>query len=206
MSEISPPGGIALLALAIAYAFGTVNGAYYLVRLVSGRDVRRSGSGNAGARNAGRTLGSLGFAAVFTVDAFKGAAAMLVARLLDVDSWTLSGAAALVVAGHVWPVQLGFRGGRGIATSLGALSVLHPLSLAAGLVIALAALPMVRTLVVAGLLSYAIVPAMFIALDGIEFVTLALAAISAIVLFAHRATVAKFLRGDRRLTPGEETK
>ena len=111
-------------ALGAAYGLGCANAAYYLVRARTGLDIRAHGSGNAGARNAGRLLGPGGFALAFTLDAGKGVLAVLLAATLGHAALTaaLSGLAA--VAGHLWPVQLGGRGGKGLATSVGALGAL----------------------------------------------------------------------------------
>jgi glycerol-3-phosphate acyltransferase PlsY len=111
-----------LTAILLAYALGCLNAGYYLLRWRDGRDIRELGSGNAGARNAGRVLGHGGFALVFALDAAKGLIAVLVAQL-----WVPQVAAPCAVAatlGHVFPLQLGWRGGKGVATALGALAAL----------------------------------------------------------------------------------
>ena len=107
-----------VLGIALAYGLGCLCAGYYIVRWRTGTDVRRIGSSSAGARNAGRVLGRWGFALVLTLDALKGVAAVWAACAIG-----LGGAAVAVVAGHVLPVQLGFRGGKGIAPSIGALLV-----------------------------------------------------------------------------------
>jgi glycerol-3-phosphate acyltransferase PlsY len=124
---------VPLLWTLASYMLGCLNGAYYLHRLRTGRDIRTEGSGNAGARNAGRVMGRRGFAAVFLIDAGKGAVAVLAARALGLGDAGVMAAAVAVVAGHNYPVQLGFRGGRGIAAAFGAI-------LAADLTVALISL------------------------------------------------------------------
>src|SRR5215217_2822424 len=130
----SPMNPLSWLVLPAAYFLGGVSAGYWLVRVRTGADVRTQGSGATGATNAARLLGRNGFALVLALDAAKGAIAVLVARLLGfVDGWEFAAAAA-VIAGHVWPVQLGFRGGRGLGPLLGAWLVLAPLAIAACLV------------------------------------------------------------------------
>jgi glycerol-3-phosphate acyltransferase PlsY len=102
------------------YAIGCACSGYYLVRLVSGEDIRRVGSGTAGATNVGRRLGPIGFAATFLLDCVKGVAVGWGTAHYGLGAAETSTAILAVVSGHVWPVQLGFRGGKGIATSLGA--------------------------------------------------------------------------------------
>src|SRR5947209_17495647 len=106
-----------------AYALGCFTTGYYLVRVRTGQDVRDFGSGNVGAKNVGRILGSWAFFATVIVDCAKGAFAVWAARHFTNDPILLCVAVLAVAIGHVWPVQLHFRGGKGIATSLAALLV-----------------------------------------------------------------------------------
>ncbi len=96
-----------VLGIALAYGLGCLCAGYYVVRWRTGADIRRIGSSSAGARNAGRVLGRWGFALVLALDALKGVAAVWAACAIG-----LGGAAVAVVAGHVVPVQLGFRAER----------------------------------------------------------------------------------------------
>ncbi len=126
MTGFAEPAGLLLLA----YAMGCINAAYYLLRVLDqlhgsvGRDIRHYGSGNAGARNAGRLLGRAAFLLVFLIDAGKGLLAVWLARQLA-PAWAPACALA-ACAGHVWPLQLQGRGGRGVATALGSLLALAP--------------------------------------------------------------------------------
>src|SRR6185436_15963871 len=104
-----------------SYLLGCVATGYYLVRWRTGQDLRRLGSGSTGGTNAGRVLGRWGLVFTALVDLLKGAAVVAVARYLGLDDWAVALAAAAVVAGHVFPFQLGFHGGRGLITALGAL-------------------------------------------------------------------------------------
>ena len=126
----------AWLVLPAAYLLGGISAGYLLVRRRTGEDVRAQGSGATGATNAARILGRRGFILVMVLDAVKGAAVALVARAVGLDGGWDFAAAMAVVAGHVWPVQLGFRGGRGLSTLLGAWLVLAPLAIGGCLVIA----------------------------------------------------------------------
>jgi len=114
-------------ALVIAsYLLGSVSPGWWLARRKAGVDLRDQGSGATGASNAGRVLGARGYAAVLILDLVKGMAAVYAARWLAPEaSWAMLAAPA-VVAGHIWPVWLRFRGGRGAATLMGTLLALHP--------------------------------------------------------------------------------
>jgi glycerol-3-phosphate acyltransferase PlsY len=181
-------GGIALGA----YSLGCLATGYYLVRWRTGLDLRQSGSGSLGARNTGRILGAAGFWAALTGDVAKGVLAVWVARHFTKDLHLVALAMLAVVAGHVWPAQLRFRGGKGIATSLGALMIYNfQVVLAFGVLFALG-LAMFRKMVVAGLLAFACLPLLSVCwrtdagarADGAR--TWALSTLAAIVLVAHR--------------------
>src|SRR4051812_2055486 len=106
-----------------AYGLGCIATGYYLVLFWKGLDVRETGSGSSGAKNVGRLLGWPGFMLTVLGDIGKGAFAVWAARHFTPDERIVAVALLAVVAGHLWPVQLLFRGGKGIATSLGALLV-----------------------------------------------------------------------------------
>ncbi|OGR40563.1 MAG: hypothetical protein A2X29_09640 [Elusimicrobia bacterium GWA2_64_40] len=113
-----------------AYLVGCLNGGYYAVKLKSGGDIRALGSGNAGATNAGRVLGKRAFLAVMLFDAVKMLAALKLAALLFPGN-SLMPALTMpaVLLGHIFPAQLRFRGGKGIASLVGAAAYLFNLPL-----------------------------------------------------------------------------
>jgi len=113
------------LVLVLAYLLGSIPFGYLAGRL-RGVDIRNTGSRNTGATNVFRTLGRGIGIAVMAADILKGLAAVLVARALLDSPWPLA-AAALAIAGHVFPVWLRFRGGKGVAVGAGALIGVMPL-------------------------------------------------------------------------------
>lgn len=116
-----------VIALLLCYAIGCVVTAWYLVRWRTGADLRTLHSGTTGARNAGRVLGRWGFAIVALLDGLRGLLAMVLAASLDLTGWWLTAAGLATLAGHLWPAQLGFHGGKGIAISVGIVVWLVPL-------------------------------------------------------------------------------
>lgn len=149
------PWGLVLLA----YLLGGLMPGYWLVRARTGDDVREQGSGATGATNVGRKLGPWGFTVVLLLDALKGALAVWLARLFCPGvSWVAFAAAFAVIVGHVWPVFLGFRGGRGVATLLGAWMVLLPASFILCAPVFLVALFWVRRFTIAGLICFSVLP------------------------------------------------
>ncbi len=187
-----------LVATLAAYALGCISTAYYIVRVLKGQDIRTLGSGNAGGRNAGRVLGRGGFAAVAVLDAVKGLAAVLLARWLAVPEWGMVAVLLAVVAGHIWPVQLGFRGGKGIATTLGALLTYNwpvPFMLV-GIMLLLYAL--LRSITLALMAAFALLPLLLLALGWPLPAVAACAALAVIVIYANRSNIRARLPGRAR--------
>src|SRR5580698_8498322 len=96
-----------------AYLIGCFTTGYYLVRAWTGKDIRETGSGSSGARNVGRVLGKQGFFFTVLGDFAKGALAVWLTREWTNDELCAALAVVAVVAGHLWPVQLKFHGGKG---------------------------------------------------------------------------------------------
>lgn len=130
--------GQSVALVAGAYLLGSISWSVLLVRLLQGMDVRSVGSGNAGATNVMRAAGKKAGVAVLLLDVGKGIAAVAVPRTLDAPPAVVGGAAVAVVLGHVFPVFFAFRGGKGVATSAGALGTLSPVAMALGLLVFLA--------------------------------------------------------------------
>jgi glycerol-3-phosphate acyltransferase PlsY len=115
----------ALLVLFLAYLFGSIPAGVVVARTY-GVDIRKVGSGNIGATNVLRALGWGPALVVAFFDVFKGGIAVLIARALGLADWLLGGVALMAVLGHNYSVFLGFKGGKGVATSFGTLLFLDP--------------------------------------------------------------------------------
>lgn len=111
------------------YIFGCFNGAYYIGKLKSGRDIRELGSKNAGARNAGRVFGKTAFICTLLLDAIKTVLPVTVALLMEAPDWLTGSIALAVLAGHIWPIQLRGRGGKGVVVYLASALLLVPFAL-----------------------------------------------------------------------------
>jgi glycerol-3-phosphate acyltransferase PlsY len=118
-----------VLAALLGYLLGAIPFGLIIGRLTKGIDLREYGSHRTGATNALRTLGTPAAAAVFVLDVAKGVAAVMLARNLFADDPTVEWAAAVAgvaaIVGHNWSVFIGFTGGRGVATSAGALGAMN---------------------------------------------------------------------------------
>ncbi len=112
-----------ILAVA-AYLIGSINFSILLSRIIGGKDIRKSGSGNAGATNMLRTYGKKMGVITLLLDVLKGIAAILICRLLNVGAQWEYVCAVAVILGHNFPLYFGFKGGKGVATSLGTVIML----------------------------------------------------------------------------------
>lgn len=116
--------------LVVSYFIGCISTSYYVTKVRIGRDIRDLGSGNAGAQNVGKVLGRHWFLVILLLDMLKGYVVVLGGFQLGVGDIVVTLAIVAVVSGHIWPAQMGFRGGMGIATSLGAVLAFHWLVMA----------------------------------------------------------------------------
>ena len=110
---------IGFIFVVVAYLIGNLDFAYIIVKFFKHEDVRDYGSGNAGTANVLRVMGKNYAIPVFILDALKGSLVIIAGRWLGLDSVFIICGGIAVVAGHNWPVFLQFRGGKGVATSLG---------------------------------------------------------------------------------------
>ncbi|MEP9400248.1 glycerol-3-phosphate 1-O-acyltransferase PlsY [Sphingomonas sp. VNH70] len=179
-------------ALLIGYLLGSIPWGILLTRIAGAGDLRSIGSGNIGATNVLRT-GRKGLAAAtLLLDLLKGAAAVwIVARLLPGEE-LVAGAAAFI--GHCYPLWLRFRGGKGVATMMGVVVALSPLSGLVYAVLWLGLLAVVRISSVAGMVAAVGAPLAAAWLGRFDLVLLFLG-LAAIVLWKHRANIERLVAG-----------
>jgi len=114
------------LIIVIGYLLGSIPTAYITGHILKGEDIRHMGDENMGAANAFRELSSKAGIMVGIIDASKGALAILIAQATNMSQIVVMFTGAAAVIGHNWPVFIGFRGGRGASTTIGALLALIP--------------------------------------------------------------------------------
>lgn len=144
--------------IAGSYLLGCCTAGFYWVRWRTGQDIRQLGSGSVGARNVGRILGAGGFLITLLADMAKGALAVGAAVLFNLGPEAVVAVIVGVVVGHNFPVQLRFHGGKGVATSVGALIAYDPVI---GIILAAMFLPgcvLLRNFTLSGLLAFALAP------------------------------------------------
>ena len=116
-----------LFWIILGYLFGSFPTGYLVAMIVKGVDIRNFGSGNVGATNVGRLMGKKWAVAVTLIDMIKASVGILFARAMGVeDNWTLAGTGLAGVCGHNFPLWLGFRGGKGVASTYGVVFFLFP--------------------------------------------------------------------------------
>lgn len=190
---------IALLGIVLvvtAYVAGSIPFGVVVGRLMYGVDPRDVGSGNIGAANAMRALGKVGGALVLVGDALKGAAPTLAALLLFPQSaWIVAAVGLAAVIGHNWPVFLGFRGGKGVATGLGVVAVLSWQAALAFALLWLAVVAISRYSSLGSMIANAAMPvALFVLHAPAAYVAYACAAL-ALVLWRHEANIRRLMTG-----------
>jgi glycerol-3-phosphate acyltransferase PlsY len=193
---------ITLSLLLAGYLLGTIPSGYLAGRWLAGLDIRQEGSGSTGATNVLRVVGKGPALAVFLVDVLKGAAAVLLAKaVLDPLGFgvVLAGLAAL--AGHIWPVWLGWKGGKAVATGLGMLLCLTwPVGLAC-FGIFLTVLSLSRIVSLASVVAALALPLLMLGwfadqnlAPGWPYLSLALLT-TVLVVWRHRTNIARLLAG-----------
>jgi acyl phosphate:glycerol-3-phosphate acyltransferase len=184
------PDGRNLAVVVAAYLLGCLTAGYYWVQFRAGRDVRGAGSGSTGATNVGRVLGRPGFAITFLWDCAKGVLAVWLAGGDPTHPAFPMLAALGVVAGHIWPIQLGFRGGKGIAPALGAMLLWDYRALAVFGVLMGGCLGVMRHFTLAGLAACALTPLALFASGRFEPTTgIGVLGLAVMILVAHRHNI-----------------
>ena len=165
-------------------------------------DIREYGSGNIGTTNVLRTLGARYGALVLIADVFKGVIAVLLARYIIGSPMSEMAAGFAAVAGHDWSLFLKFKGGRGVATSLGGIlpmAMWAPLAAVAGVVIFIALIALTRYVSLAsimGSLSAVVAMAVFMGMDRVPWEYLVyIVVVVALIIFQHRDNISRLLSG-----------
>jgi glycerol-3-phosphate acyltransferase PlsY len=188
---------IPVLILTGAYLLGAIPFGYLLVRLKTGRDVRGMGSGNIGATNVLRTTGRGPGILTLLLDIAKGWIAVWGAGLLTQhDPLWMSAAALAVMAGHAYPVFLKFRGGKAVASFVGAFLYLTPLPLAAVLLLFGAVVAVTRFVSLGSVIAAALLPFGVWMIMHPPFPVLAASAAAAVfIIVRHRANIQRLRAG-----------
>lgn len=193
-----------LVAVIIAYLIGSIPFGYLIVRATAGDDVRETGSGGTGATNVTRRAGKAAGVITLVLDAVKGALAVLIAKWLAGGNtdWVVAAAAIAVLLGHIFPVWLGFKGGKGVATGVGVFLMLAPVAVLCAGVIFLAVVGLTKFVSLGSILAAATIPLFVWLLASPSDPILSAAVIGALlIVFAHRGNITRLWNGtESRIT------
>ncbi|MCK5115337.1 MAG: glycerol-3-phosphate 1-O-acyltransferase PlsY [Candidatus Aegiribacteria sp.] len=191
-----------IIYLAAAFLSGSVPWSWILGKF-RGIDIRNEGSGNTGATNLFRVCGRGTGITGLLLDALKGALPVFAAKqgiagvLSPVGDWLLGLTAIFAVLGHVFSPWLGFRGGKGVATALGVLVILSPLTLASGLVVFALVLTITRYVSLGSIsAAVAVIPFVFIYEPGRLPVQIIICLVAVLVIVRHKSNIVKLLHGE----------
>jgi acyl phosphate:glycerol-3-phosphate acyltransferase len=186
------------LTAAFSYLLGSIPFGYILLRIFRGQDVRHTGSGNIGATNVARSSPALGILTLL-LDALKGATAVAVTRALFPDQMMLAAIAALfAILGHIFPVWLRFRGGKGVATGLGSFLMLAPKIVLVTIGIFIIMVIAFRYISLASIVTVALFPLfawLLKAYGNAPLVLAVMAAASAFIIAKHRGNIRRLFAG-----------
>ncbi len=184
--------------LPIGYLAGSMPFGFSLVRGLRGVDIREVGSGNAGATNVLRTVGTVPALFVLVLDVAKGALPVAAALYAGAKPWVAAAVALAAVLGHMFPIYVGFRGGKGVATALGGLAALTLWPTVAGVAVILALVAWKRYVSLGSMTGVCVIPLAMIARGhGSSEVGFAVA-VAAFVVWKHRDNIRRLRSGDER--------
>ena len=188
-------------AILIGYLVGSLPIGYLVAQSARGVDLRRVGSGNVGATNVYRTAGLPIAIAVVIADVGKGAAAVMLAGSLNPVA---AGIAAVV--GHIYPVWLRFRGGKGVATASGVFAVLAPIATLVAAVTFVVVVARTRFVSLGSIAATIVLPVVEWMTPGLRALDISTTIVAALILFRHRGNIARLRsRTERAIPSGRST-
>ncbi|HKP48116.1 MAG TPA: glycerol-3-phosphate 1-O-acyltransferase PlsY [Pyrinomonadaceae bacterium] len=200
-----------MLPIIVAYVIGSIPFGYLIVRATQGADVRETGSGGIGATNVSRRAGKLAGVLPLLLDAVKGATAIVLANVLlgvpvfDKNAtWWIGVAGIAALIGHIFPVWLGFRGGKGVATGVGVFVMLAPTALGFAAIIFTVTVLLTRYVSLGSILAAIGIPIVILTRNYFSpqpnFPPLLFAATvgAALIVFAHRENIGRLIQGTER--------
>jgi len=187
-------------AVVAAYLLGSVPFGLLLTKLLSHRDPREHGSGNIGATNAMRTGGKLVGALTLLADITKGVIPVLLALLAGLPETWIAAIAAATFLGHIFPLYLGFKGGKGVATMLGVMLLWQPVAAGIGILVWLIALKTSHYVSLSSILAAVLLPLLIVSTGGSVPALLVGVMIAALVTWKHADNIKRLMDGTEPAT------
>jgi glycerol-3-phosphate acyltransferase PlsY len=184
-----------IIVVIVAYLIGSIPFGYLIVRGKIGADIRQTGSGGTGATNVSRRAGKVAGVVTLVLDALKGSAAVLIAKTVSGEDWLIAAAAVAVLVGHVFPVWLGFRGGKGVATGAGVFVVVAPAALLCAGFLFVAIVLLTRYVSLGSMIAAATIPLFVWTQNGPRHLLIAAILGALLIVFAHRGNIGRLAHG-----------
>jgi acyl phosphate:glycerol-3-phosphate acyltransferase len=185
-------------AIAIGYLLGSIPFAFLLSRRLEGIDIRRAGSGNVGAANVLRTTGVRAAILVMLLDMAKGAGSVLVAQRWMAGDAAPAAAGLAAIVGHIYPVWLRFRGGKGVATACGVFSVLAPWAMLPALVLFIATVWATGFISLGSVIATIAIGPIAYGMDAPRAAVAAALGAAAVIVLRHRSNLVRLRSGTER--------
>ncbi|MGJ7920471.1 glycerol-3-phosphate acyltransferase [Neobacillus sp. LXY-4] len=170
----------------LSYFLGSIMTGYIVVKLLGEKDIREQGSGNVGARNAGRIHGKKGFILTFLGDAAKGALVIIIARTFHYSEEVQLAGLALAILGHIKPIFLQFKGGKGVSTFIGGIILFEPYVVPPIIAIFLFLYFFLKSFTLSGLGAFLLIP---VTLYYLEFSGLSILLVSGMLIMLYAAHI-----------------
>ena len=193
----------ALIPILASYLLGSIPFGYLIVNATTGSDVRQTGSGGTGATNVSRTAGKGAGILTLVLDALKGAAAVLLAEFLlgsiDHAAWWIGACGVVAMLGHIFPVWLRFRGGKGVATGVGVFVILVPLAVLIAGVLFVVIVWTTRFVSLGSMLSAVAIPfivwllSLLRPVPDVSAMIVSTLAGAILIIYAHRANIGRLV-------------
>ena len=187
-----------MAVIILAYLIGSIPFALILARRWAAVDLRRVGSSNLGAANVMRTSGVTAGVLVAALDMAKGAASVWLAARVSTGTAVPAAAGLAAIVGHIYPVWIRFRGGKGVATACGVFSLLTPLAVPPALAIFAVVVWMTKYISLGSVVASVVLPPLAYALGSPTSSVLAAVGAAIIIVFRHRSNVVRLRTGTER--------
>jgi len=193
-----------VIPLVVSYLLGSIPVGYLIISATTGGDIRQTGSGGTGATNVSRRAGPGAGVVTLILDALKGAAAVLIAGIFFTgvgSAWWIGAAGLSAILGHIFPIWLGFRGGKGVATGVGVFAVLTPFAVFCSAVAFVGIFTVTRYVSLASITAALMMPVFVLIYGlfepGLDMIpNLVIALLGAIlIVVAHSANIGRLLSG-----------
>lgn len=178
----------------LSYFVGTIMFGFLVIKVIHQKDLRLVGSGNVGARNAGREHGKKEFVLIFLGDALKGVIVVVFANFVHFPEYVQLLGLALCIIGHIKPVTLNFQGGKGISTFIGGVIAFEPLIVPVIIIAFLILYPILKSFTIAGLGAFLFIPILLVYREYDWISCLLVTGIILMICFVHSENINERLR------------